>query len=82
MAPYMGLYIFSRKAVIKIYMHLHKNVIIPIFTTSFIKLQSDFIRILQKLQFFSDYLEHCIETLFHTDPPFQHPTMLSVVLRR
>jgi len=44
-----GTYIifFSNKAVIKIDMNLYKNVIIPIFTTSFIKLQLDFTRILQ-----------------------------------
>jgi len=48
---HMGLYFFPNNAVIKIDMNLHKNVIIPIFT-SFIKLQLDFTRILEKLLIF------------------------------
>ena len=48
---YGTIYFFSNKAVIKIDMNLHKNVIIPISTTSFIKLQLDFTRISQKYQF-------------------------------
>jgi len=42
---------FSNKAVIKIDMNLHKNVIKPI-STSFIKLQLDLTRISQKISFF------------------------------
>jgi len=38
MAPYMGLYFFSNNAAIKIDMNLHKNVIVPIFTTNCVKL--------------------------------------------
>jgi len=69
---------FSNNAFIKIDMNLHKNVIIPIFTTSFKKLQLDFTRILQKLLIFYIYLEHYIGTLSHTHPPFHRPTTLSV----
>jgi len=47
MAPYMGQYFFPNNAVLKIDMNLHINVIIPTFT-SFMKLQLDFTRILQK----------------------------------
>ena len=35
---HMGLYFFPNNAVIKIDMNLHKNVVIPIFTTRFMKL--------------------------------------------
>jgi len=77
LAPYMGRYFFN-DAVIKIDMNVHKNVIIPIFTIRFIKLQLDFTRILQKFNFFSNYLEHYIGTLSHTDSPFHHPTTLGV----
>jgi len=47
-----GTVFFSNNAVIKIVMNLHKNVIVPIFTTSFIMLQLNFTRILQKSLFF------------------------------
>jgi len=67
-----GTIFFPNNAVIKIDLNLHINVIIPIFT-SFMKLLLDFTRILQK-----KYLEHYLWTLFHTDPPFHRPTMLSV----
>jgi len=71
-------FFFSSNAVIKIDMNLHKNVIISIFTTSFIKFQLDFTRILQIMTNYSTYLEHYTGTLTHTGPPFRHPTTLSV----
>jgi len=67
MAPYMGLHFFSNNVFIKIDMNLHKNVIIPIFPTSFIKLQLDFTKILQTITIFFNYLEHYIGILTHTD---------------
>jgi len=46
-----NIYFFSNKAVIKIDMNLHKNVIKPISRTSFIKLQLEITRISLKYQF-------------------------------
>jgi len=52
MAPYMRLHFFSNNVFIKIDMNLHKNVIVSIFPTSFIKLQLDFTKILQTITIF------------------------------